>query len=352
MAEENENFQDGAILMPSYMPSPVMVSLGQALHEKGFHIYIVNDGSGAYFNPLFDSAKSFATVIALPRNSGKGVALKAGFAEVFKDPSLRYVLTVDSDGQHSMEDILKVARLAKEKHTTVLAERVFKGEVPFRSRLGNDLSKFSQTLISGRFLKDNQCGLRAFALPEDQWVLHVSGKHYEYEMNVIDHLILADSVFERVPIKAIYEKGNTTSHFKPLFDTFRIQRVIILDGGASLLGLLFSYVLSAVFLQFCLPWFWNMPYIALTIGLSGGYLSAAFFKTFYWHPRRMFYYFLEVGVAYTMIFAFSFLAYFLLGELCHLNMFVVLLIGIVCSILPCYEVLRFCSMKVDQRERR
>jgi glycosyltransferase involved in cell wall biosynthesis len=352
MAEEKENFSDGAILLPSYMPSPVMVSLGRQLAELGFHIYVVNDGSGAYFNPLFETAKAFATVITLPKNSGKGTALKAGFAELFKDETLRYVLTVDSDGQHSIEDILSVARLAKEKHATVLAERIFKGEVPFRSRLGNDLSKFSQTLISGRFLKDNQCGLRAFALPEDRWILHVSGKHYEYEMNVIDHLILADSVFYLVPIKAIYEKGNTTSHFKPLHDTFRIQRVIILDGGASLLGLLFSYILSAIFLQYCLPWFLNSPYLALTVGLSGGYLSAAFFKTFYWHPRRMFFYFLEVGLAYTMIFLFSFLAYFLLGELCHWNMFLVLFLGILASILPMYGLLRFASLKADQRERR
>ena len=72
-----------SILIPAYKPDEKMVNLIKALHELGFHqIIVVNDGSGAKFDPVFAEAASLdCLVLKHAINMGKGRAMKTGFNE-------------------------------------------------------------------------------------------------------------------------------------------------------------------------------------------------------------------------------------------------------------------------------
>ena len=84
------------------------------------------------------------TVLTHPENKGKGEGLKTAYRyikETYADEEVA-IVTADSDGQHSPEDIVRIAtRASLEKDSLVLGVRNFDGtHVPLRSRVGNKIT--------------------------------------------------------------------------------------------------------------------------------------------------------------------------------------------------------------------
>ena len=75
-----------------------------------FDIILVDDGSGADFAPLFAIAQS-DYACHLQRhddNKGKGRALKTAISYILDNfPNAKGIVTIDSDGQHTYEDMMK-----------------------------------------------------------------------------------------------------------------------------------------------------------------------------------------------------------------------------------------------------
>ena len=115
------------------------------------------------------------------------------------------VVTADADGQHSAEDIVSVARQAQSSGARlVLGVRSFAGDVPRRSRLGNELTRRAFGRLTGVRLADTQTGLRAMARAELPQLLQLEGERYEYEMTVLAHLCRKYGRPLEVPIETIY----------------------------------------------------------------------------------------------------------------------------------------------------
>ena len=75
-----------------------------------------------------------------------------------------------------MEDIIKVRARLLEGAVMVLTERDFKGNIPKRSMIGNILSRWVYTILTGHYLSDNQSGLRGFSMDNIDWLVQVSGE--------------------------------------------------------------------------------------------------------------------------------------------------------------------------------
>lgn len=54
-----------------------------------------------------------ARVVRHPVNLGQGAALQTGIEFALTDPRCEYVVTFDSDGQHQVEDVLEMLRIAR-----------------------------------------------------------------------------------------------------------------------------------------------------------------------------------------------------------------------------------------------
>jgi glycosyltransferase involved in cell wall biosynthesis len=105
-------YKDTVILIPAYNPSDVLVSLVRNLvRYKFLSIVVVNDGSDVISRDIFISLDNIKNCIVLrnDRNSGKGFSLKVGFKYILENFNCSGVLTVDSDGQHDLDSILKVS---------------------------------------------------------------------------------------------------------------------------------------------------------------------------------------------------------------------------------------------------
>ena len=80
-------------------------------------ILVVDDGSGEQYSSVFDRLRRLegCEVIGYPVNRGKGGAMKYGFAHIRSTrPQCQVVVTVDCDGQHTAQDVLRVAQDAAE----------------------------------------------------------------------------------------------------------------------------------------------------------------------------------------------------------------------------------------------
>lgn len=249
---------DTVILIPSLHPDRLLTEYAYRLIEAGFrHIVVVDDGSGSdrKYQDIFDHLKTLpqCSVIGYAENRGKGHALKYGMEYIQKAfPDTPGIVTADSDGQHTAEDVLKLARRLREKSDALLiGSRDFsQKDVPFKSRFGNRMTSFFYLLLYGQWLPDTQTGLRAFASALIPFMIAVPGDRFEYEMNMLIYCSRDKIPFDIVGIDTIYIAENKSTHFRAIHDSARIYRQLFGNffryASSSLLSFLLDLALFAL----------------------------------------------------------------------------------------------------------
>lgn len=224
-----------AVLIPAYEPDEQLILLAQRLKQEQFAVVVVDDGSGEGYRDVFEKVSQYATVVTHPENRGKGGALKTGMAYIGENlPQCDHFITCDADGQHRVEDVLRVRQALGNGHRFVLTVRQRRRGIPLRSRVGNTLSRFVYALLTNRYLSDNQSGLRGFSRDHISWLLQVEKNNYDYEMNVLYYAAKKGIHITTIPIAAIYIDNNQSSHFNPIADTVRIYRSLFRLASGTL----------------------------------------------------------------------------------------------------------------------
>lgn len=241
------------ILIPCYEPDEKLFELLQRLSEKKFmKIVLVNDGSKKECDELFCRCKDIfdCTVIGYDKNQGKGFALKKGFTYICENiKGFECIVTADSDGQHTPEDICRVAEEAiMNKNSVILGSRnCLDKNVPLRSRFGNRLTRTVFRILCGVSVNDTQTGLRGFSKEIIGNFIDIPGNRYEYEMRVLMTAGQKKIPIKEIEIQTVYLNENASSHFNPLKDSIRIYSVF----GAHIAKFLFSS-LFATFIDWIL----------------------------------------------------------------------------------------------------
>ena len=224
-----------AIIIPAYEPDERLLKLLANLenHNMG-PIYIVNDGSGAEYDSIFEKSKSVVeksggALLIHEKNKGKGRALKTAFEYILKnDKEVIASVTADSDGQHTCECISKVIETTRKNiDCLVLGVRELDKEgIPWKSRFGNSLTEKIFKYITGVHISDTQTGLRGINRRYMEELLTLKGERFEFEMRMLIDAVEKMKVVE-VPIKTIYDSvDNHQTHFDPLRDSIRIYKIL------------------------------------------------------------------------------------------------------------------------------
>lgn len=217
------------ILIPAYNPPIELISFTTKLLTKGFsNILIVNDGSSKSFEYLFNRLKKTkAIIITHEKNIGKGEALKTGLKYCLKNhQNINGVITADADGQHTIEDITTIA-IQRNKNELILGKRLFnKKDIPFKSKLGNFLSRKAISFVIKQKIYDTQTGLRFIPYEKLKSFSTLPGIKYEYETNMLLYAKKIGLKIKEIDIKTIYINSNKGSHFRPLKDGYRIYKSI------------------------------------------------------------------------------------------------------------------------------
>lgn len=235
------------IIIPSYEPNECLLELCEKLFDNGFtKAIIVDDGSSDEYKKIFDQIESQYgfTVLRHAVNLGKGRALKDAFNYILNIyPNMIGVVTADSDGQHKPDDIKKcMDALLKHPKSFILGCREFQGEyVPWKSQMGNVITKMVFRHLCGINISDTQTGLRG--IPREMVIraLTVKGERFDYETNLLLE-VYGEFEFIEVPIETIYNsKTNHKTHFDPFRDSIMIYKVIVSYSLSSFLSVLIDF---------------------------------------------------------------------------------------------------------------
>lgn len=241
-----------AVIIPALNPDQHLLDLVTGLRTLGCPmIIIVDDGSKPECRPLFNRLKQYDCIINRhTENLGKGAALKTGIREAASLwPGCAGYVTADADGQHSPEDILRIAA-ALEAHpgSLVLGTRDFSEmNVPFKSRWGNSITSQVFRLETGVRCSDTQTGLRGIPTGSIQEYLAVPGSRFEFEMNSLLKSVRQKRPLVEVPIDTIYHENNRSSHFHPLRDSILIYWSILRFGRFPLVSAVMDLSLFTLF---------------------------------------------------------------------------------------------------------
>ncbi len=230
--------KDALILIPSYEPDSLLINTVNELSENEYPILLINDGSSSEYDEIFNQVKDKVKYLSYSKNKGKGYAMKYGYKHIHSlFPDVKYVITVDGDGQHTLKDINRVYEELVKNDELVFGVRTFDKDVPFRSKFGNHFSQVTRSLVTKTYIQDDQCGLRGFPIRYVPELIKISGNRYEYEMNQIIRLQLRQYPLITIPIETVYLDNNSRSHFAPFRDTFRIQTIIFFHSIPALICL-------------------------------------------------------------------------------------------------------------------
>jgi glycosyltransferase involved in cell wall biosynthesis len=237
-----------SLLIPAYNPGDNLITFIEKLSRSEISkIVVVDDGSKAECSMIFESIKKINKVIVLHHsiNIGKGAALKYGLDYIYGElPGCSSVITADSDGQHSIKNILELAKKTEvNPDSFILGSRNFdRKNIPVRSMVGNIITKMVLRLLLGMKISDTQTGLRGIPRNLIPLLLEITYNRYEFEMEVLLLCKRMGVNIQEVPIETIYMNNNIGSHFNPVVDSMKIYFVLFRYFGASIVTVIVDFM--------------------------------------------------------------------------------------------------------------
>lgn len=209
------------IIMPAYNEKNSIVKVLQSLNFPPQDIVVVDDGSTDNTAPKSQSLG--VHVIRHEKNIGKGMAHRTGFNFASKEGA-SWVITMDADGQHCPEDLLKFVKAIEEKKgDMIIGEREISiRTMPFVRFLTNLWTSFVVSVLGGKRVKDAQSGYRAIS-KEIITSIPLSTNNFQTESEIIIKAARKEFKIASVPIKTIYNESY--SYIKPFLDTARFIKL-------------------------------------------------------------------------------------------------------------------------------
>lgn len=239
------------IVIPAYQPLESLVPLTKEIFEYFENVLVIDDGGGEKYAHIFKQLADMGAIIVTHAiNQGKGRALKSAinYCLLHKEISEAGIITVDADGQHRPADIVKIAD-AMEAHPNdvVLGCRQFDTDnVPWKSRMGNGISRKVYKWACGIDVTDTQTGLRGLPYSFLEIAARCDGEKYEYETNMLLDIKANKVGIQEVIIQTVYENNNESSHFNPVRDSIRIYSIILKYSFSSLFSALIDYIVFII----------------------------------------------------------------------------------------------------------
>lgn len=214
---------DVCVLIPTYNNAETLPGVIEGVLAHTPRVIVINDGS-TDGTPEILARFPMVSVVAYPRNRGKGYALRRGFAEALAQ-GYSYAITIDSDGQHYPEDLETFEQaLERQKGALIVGARNMENAAqPGGSSFGNRFSNFWFHLETGIRCPDTQSGYRLYPIERLRMIRWWTRK-YEFEVEVLVRAAWRKVPVVSVPVRVYYPPpGERVTHFRPFRDFTRIS---------------------------------------------------------------------------------------------------------------------------------
>jgi len=162
----SNSVNDTWVIIPLYNEEQVIGDVVAQVRTAFDQIVCVDDGSSDHSADV--AAKAGARVVRHPLNLGQGAALQTGFEYALSDPTMKYVLTFDADGQHQIADALgMVERLRAGEADVVFGSRFLdeRSKPTFGKKMVLRAAVGYTNMTTHTRLTDAHNGLRAIGRP-------------------------------------------------------------------------------------------------------------------------------------------------------------------------------------------
>src|SRR5262245_23711591 len=174
-----------------------------------------DDGSGQL------AAAAGALVLTLPRQRGKGAALRHGFAEALRQGA-EAVVTMDGDGQHDPRDILRLLEASRRyPGSLIIGGRLDSAEtIPMARLRAIEVVSFWINWLGHCTVWDTQSGLRLYPATVLR-MLPLRHGGFLFESAILIKASQTGWPVCEIPIRAVYPPGRA-SQYRPLRDSIPI----------------------------------------------------------------------------------------------------------------------------------
>ena len=226
-----EDKENTYVILPAYNEATRIQPVIEEIAEKGYKMVIVNDGSSDNtLDVIRESQKKYPKNIFIYShiiNRGVGVAMQTGFDAVLRyNP--KYVVNMDSDGQHSVDDLDNVLEpLITGEAQAVIGVRPLK-DMPLSRNIANAIMNLLTRIFYKVDVSDSQTGFRAITR-EALDKIEINARGYLISSEFIREVNDNNIPFAEVPIETIYtpetqKKGtNIKVAFKILIQMIKHQ---------------------------------------------------------------------------------------------------------------------------------
>lgn len=210
---------DVLVGLPAYNEETVIAQVIKGLKAKGFsHIVVVDDCSKD--NTFYRARAAGAIVLRHVINRGAGAATGTLIAYA-KETGAKYLLLMDSDGQHSVEDALQLTKHAS-KYDVIIGSRLLKktSEMPIHRKIANVTGSLVTFFFFGIFVRDSQTGFKLLNRKAIESI-DLSFDRFEFASEMLSEMSRNKLTFKEIPIQVIYT-DYSLSHGQSILNGFRM----------------------------------------------------------------------------------------------------------------------------------
>ena len=188
--------------------------------DKNHEIIVIDDGSAD--NTAQSARDAGATVIQHPYNIGNGAAVKTGI----RHARGKILVTIDGDGQHDPNDIIKLVNQIG-PYDMVVGSRNRESDTAAHRDVANMVFNSLATYISGRKIEDLTSGFRAIKTHIARQFVYLLPNQFSYPSTITLSIVRAGYSLGYESIRFSRREGKTKSKIKPLQDGLRFLMIIL-----------------------------------------------------------------------------------------------------------------------------
>jgi glycosyltransferase involved in cell wall biosynthesis len=229
------DFSNTFVLIPAFNEEKNLSRVVNQLKRSGLnlsHLVLADDGST-------DKTPQIARdlgirIIRSASNRGKGYILHQAFLTILeKFPNIRYITTIDGDGQHDHRDIPRfINALDKDDSLGIVIGKRNFSIMPQKNKVSNRITSMWCLYWLQWDVPDVQCGFRAYRTSILRQILKygISTKKFDFETELLFITWLLDFNISAIPIRTLYYRNHRGSYIVPITDTLRWARLAFRFG--------------------------------------------------------------------------------------------------------------------------